>query len=322
MQLDKYVLGPVAAYHPLASVVLQHRQYTKLANTYIKHFLGMTTDDDPRLRPRINSVGAKTTRMTMSEPNLQNLPRLSESNENAIAVRKCLVASPGNVLLMVDYDQIELRFIGHLAKSEGLRAAFMDPDLDVFTYAAREVFADPALTRKDERRQHMKNAFYAMGYGAGSAKFAKTAGISPEEGEFVYARIDERYGLRSLSKSVEWKAKDRLKTEGVAYARSPLTGRRHPMDDDKVYTLVNKLCQGAAAELLKMKLVELDMAGFGPHLCLPVHDEVIFEVPEDQVRDFAVAACDIMSDDQLISIPITVAPATGHRWGEKEDFKL
>jgi DNA polymerase-1 len=318
--LDKEILGPID--HPLAQVVLQHRQYSKLANTYIKHFLERTSDDDPRLRPSIRSCGAKTSRMTMQDPNLQNLPRRSESNANAIAVRDCLVASPEHTLLMVDYDQIELRWIGHLAGSEGLRIAFADQDVDVFTHAARELFAEATMGKGDERRQHTKNAFYAQGYGAGAAKFAKTAGLSPEYGQYMYDQIDERYGLKSLSKMVERKALDRLALEGVAYARSPLTGRRHPMDDDKQYTLVNKLVQGAAAELLKMKLVELDMAGFGPYLVLPVHDEIIFDAPTEGLREFAMEACQIMADPDLISIPITVAPSVGHRWGQKEDFKL
>jgi DNA polymerase-1 len=319
-QLDKFVLNGV--FHPLAEVVIQWRQYTKLANTYIKHFIEMTSDEDPRLRPRINSVGAVTTRMTMSQPNLQNLPRKSEENTNAIMVRNCLVAGEGRTLLMVDYDQIELRFIGHLANSEGLRAAFSQTDVDVFTYTAREIFNDPSLDRKDYRRQRMKNAFYAMGYGAGAPKFALTAGIPVDEGQAIYDAIDYRYGIRGLSKRVEAKAWDRLQNEGVAYARSPLTGRRHPVDDSKEYTLVNKVCQGAAAELLKLKLVELDMAGYGPYLCLPVHDEIIFDVPTEHLRDFAHGVCQIMADPDLISIPITVGPSVGHRCGEKEDYAL
>lgn len=318
--LDKDVLGPID--HPLAQVVLTHRQYSKLASTYIRHFVELTSDDDPRLRPRINTVGARTGRMSMDTPNLQNLPRRSETNRAAITVRNCLTSGPERILLMVDYDQIELRILAHLANDEGLRTAFMDSTVDVFTSSARELFEDPSILKSDERRQHTKNAYYAMGYGAGAAKFATTAGLSFERGQEIYDRIDARNpGLRLLSRSVEARAYSRLHDEGIAYARSPFTGRRHPADDDKMYTLVNYLVQGAAAELLKMKLIELDNAGFGPYLCLPVHDEVVFDVPADQVREFSAAACEIMRDDALISVPITVGPSIGYRWGEKEDLK-
>jgi DNA polymerase-1 len=114
----------------------------------------------------------------------------------------------------------------------------------------------------------------------------------------------------------------RLRDEGVAYAKSPLTGRRHPADDGKTYTLVNYLVQGAAAELLKMKLIELDNAGFGPYMCLPIHDEVVFDVPANQVNEFAKAACEVMADANLLTVPITVGPSTGLRWGMKEDYVI
>lgn len=322
VQLDKEVLGPID--HPLAQVVLRFRQLTKLSNTYLKNFLSMTTDDDPLLRPRINTVGARTGRMSMDTPNLQNLPRLSESNTNAITVRNCFVAGPGGILLMVDYDQIELRLLAHLAGDEGLRIAFRNADvLDFFTAAARGIFDDPELGRKDHRRQTTKNAFYAMGYGAGAAKFAVTAGVPLDVGQAIYAAIDGQFpGIRGLSRAVEAKALGRKASEGVAYARSPLTGRRHPADDDRIYTLVNYLVQGTAAELLKMKLVELDMAGFGPYMRLPVHDEVIFDVPADQVHDFARSAVQIMGDDTLLTVPITTGASYGARWGEKQDLEL
>jgi DNA polymerase-1 len=260
--------------------------------------------------------------MSMDHPNLQNLPRRSESNLAAITVRNCLVSAPENVLLMVDYDQIELRLLAHLAGDEGLRTAFRNAgDLDFFTNAARGIFFDESLGRKDHRRQTTKNAFYAMGYGAGAPKFAATAGLSTEDGYAIYNAIDSQYpGIKQLSRSVEARAMSRLHDEGVAYAKSPFTGRRHPADDDRMYTLVNYLVQGAAAELLKMKLIELDNAGFGPYMCLPVHDEVVFDVPADQVDEFAVAAMRVMSDDNLISVPITTGPATGHRWGDKQDW--
>lgn len=104
--VDREVLGGVT--HPLAEVVLEHRRYSKLASTYLRNFVKLTSDEDPRLHPRINSIGAVTSRMTMDTPNLQNLPRRSEVNPAAITVRDSLTAGEGRTLLMVDYDQIEL----------------------------------------------------------------------------------------------------------------------------------------------------------------------------------------------------------------------
>jgi DNA polymerase-1 len=319
VQMDKEVLGGID--HPLAQAVLDHRRYSKLASTYLRNFMSGTSEEDPRLHPRINTVGAVTSRMSMSDPNLQNLPRRSEENVAAITVRNALTASEGHTLLMIDYDQIELRFLAHIANDPGLREAFLDED--VFTSIARELFADPSLTKKDARRGHTKNAMYSIGYGAGAPKFAKTAGLTEEHGQAMYAMIAQRYPLmKGLNRMIERRADERFRIEGSAYAKSPLTGRRHPMDGDKRYTLVNKLVQGTAAELLKMKLVELDLAGFGEYLVLPVHDEIVFDAPNELLPEVARDACKIMADDDLISVPITVAPSTGFRWGEKMDYVL
>jgi DNA polymerase-1 len=320
--LDKEVLGPID--HPLAQAVLEHRKYSKRASAYIRHFVELTSDEDPRLRPRINSCEARTGRMSMDTPSLHNLPRRDESDASAIAVRNCFIAPPENVLLMIDYDQIELRFLAHLSGDEGLKLAFRNADqVDFFTAAARSMFNEPEMPKKDHRRQTTKNAFYAKGYGAGATKFAATAGLSPQDGQAVYDAIDVSFpGVSNLGRMVTAKAMQRLQTEGVAYAKSPLTGRRHPADDDRMYTLVNYLVQGAAAELLKMKLIELDNAGFGPYMCLPIHDEVVFDVPRDQVNEFAKAACEVMADANLLTVPITVGPSIGDRWGEKQDYEI
>src|SRR5690606_11287732 len=159
-----------------------------------------TSDEDPRLRPRINSCEARTGRMSMDTPSLHNLPRRDESDASAIAVRNCFIAPPENILLMIDYDQIELRFLAHLSGDEGLRTAFRNADqVDFFTAAARGMFNDPELGRKDHRRQTTKNAFYAKGYGAGAAKFAATAGLSFEQGQAVYDAIDVTFpGVSNL----------------------------------------------------------------------------------------------------------------------------
>ncbi|MCA1806885.1 MAG: hypothetical protein LC687_03345, partial [Actinobacteria bacterium] len=305
VSLDKEVLGFVD--HPLAEMVLTHRQLSKLSSTYIRHFVNLTSDEDPILHYRINSVGARTRRMTMSKPSLHNLPRRSESNLNAITVRNCLVPrSPESILMMIDFDQIEMRILTHLTQDPALMAAVNDPDVDIFTAMAQMLWADPTITKKDARRQRMKGAAYAINYGAGADKFSATMGIPPHEGHAMYDGVKESFpGIQAMSDMVRNVALQRLHEDGIAYVRSPLTGGIHPAEDDKLYTLVNYLLQGIAGEILKMKLVELDNAGFGPYLCLPVHDEVIFDAPKEVIADFTRAALDVMNDFDLLSVPIT-----------------
>jgi DNA polymerase I-like protein with 3'-5' exonuclease and polymerase domains len=320
VSLDKHVLGDCD--HPLADLVLQHRQLTKLTSTYIRHFLGLTSDANPMLPYRMNSVGARTGRWTMQRPSLHNLPRRSESNENAIAVRDCLVPRDADhVLLMVDFDQIEMRVLTHLTQDPALLAAVMDPTVDIFTAMARMIFGDPSIDKKNPLRQRTKSCAYAINYGAGVEKFTATAGLDPVTGEQTYYGVKDTFrGIQQMSDMVKQVALSRLRDEGVAYVRSPLTGRVHPAEEGKLYTLVNYLLQGIAAEIMKIKCVELDNAGFGDYMCLTVHDEQIFDLPRATVREASQAALEVMNDATLLSVPITAAASLGERWGSKYDY--
>ncbi len=320
VSLDKHVLGHID--HPLAHTVLRHRQLKKLTSTYIRHFINLTTDEDPMLPYRLNSVGAKTGRMTMSKPSLHNLPRRSETNPEAITVRDCLVPRDDNhLLLMIDFDQIEMRILTHLTQDPAMYAAVMDPSVDIFTAMARMTFSNPSIDRKHHLRQRMKNCAYAINYGAGPDKFSATAGLPLEEGHQTYYQVQDTFrGIKAMTDSVKAVSMQRLREEGVAYVRSPLTGRIHPDHQDKNYTLVNFLLQGTAAEIMKIKLVELDNAGFGDYMTLTVHDEQIFDLPRGTIKEATVAALEVMNDDKLLTVPITAGASLGERWGSKYDY--
>lgn len=334
LSLDKDVLHDIIrkTQHPLAQTVLSRRQVQKLQSTYLRRFLEYSRWDG-FLHPNINSVGGsgkatgaaeglygvRTGRMSMDQPNLQQLPRRSEENTLAAVVRNCVIPREDHVLVMSDFDQIEMRVLAHLAQDEAMRQAFLS-DVDFFTSMARNIFQDETIVKKDPRRQTTKNSGYAKAYGAGAAKFALTAGISIEEAQGFLARFDALYpGVRQLQSKVDQVSRQRRAQEGVPYVRSPFTNRRHVADDGREYALLNYLIQGSAAEILKMKLLELDAAGLGEYMILPVHDEVIFDVPSDVEQDVIKTIREVMNDDQLCSVPITAGVARGQRWGEKED---
>lgn len=317
--LDKEVLEGVD--HPLARTVLKRRQAQKVVSAYLRHYCDDLASDG-RIHPSINTCEARTGRMSMSDPNLQNLPRQSESNPLSEVVRRCVVPAPGHVLLLCDFDQIEMRIFAHLSRSPDLLGAFGE-DVDFFTVMTREIFGDPAIVKKDPRRQTTKNAMYARIYGAGTAKFAWTAGITEEEAKHFSALLDLRYpAIRQLQSQIDATSRGRYETEGEAYVTSPLTGRRFTLDDDAYYKLMNYLIQGTAAEVLKMKLVELAQVGLAGYLVCPVHDEVILEVPEDQLIDVARTVQRVMNDVDLFTVPITAGLATGTSWGAKQDYEV
>lgn len=319
IMLDKEVLEAVD--HPLARTVLKRRQAQKVVSAYLRHYCDDLASDG-RIHPSINTCEARTGRMSMSNPNLQNLPRQSEANPASEIVRRCVVPAPGHVLLLCDFDQIEMRIFAHLSRSPDLLGAFGE-DVDFFTVMTREIFGDPSIVKKDPRRQTTKNAMYATIYGAGTEKFAWTAGITVDEAKRFKALLDFRYpAIRQLQQQIETTSRARYEGEGEAYVTSPLTRRRFTLDDDAYYKLMNYLIQGTAAEVLKMKLVELQLAGLGDYLVCPVHDEVILEVPLDELEDVARTVHRVMNDPNLFTVPITAGLATGASWGAKRDYEV
>jgi DNA polymerase-1 len=317
--LDADVLASID--HPLANAVLSRRKLQKVASTYLSHIVG-DADADDLMHPSINPLGARTSRMSMSGPNLQNLPRASESNSAATTVRNCYTTRYGDDGRMVfcDFDQIEMRGLAHMSQDAGLRDAFLAPD-DFFIVLARSVFNDPSIeSKKDPRRQVVKNVGYGKIYGAGIAKLALTARISEEQAAAAMHAFDASFpGVRAFQNRVQRVALERKAAEGVGYVRSPLTQRRHPSDSGKEYALVNYLVQGLAAEMFKMKLVELSNAGLEQFMILPVHDEVILDVPNDDFPGVIDTLREVMNDDKLLSVPITAGIAYGERWGAKTD---
>jgi DNA polymerase-1 len=321
--LDREVLEDIIAmqHHPLAEIVLQRRRLVKLVSTYFENFLRL--EYNGYIHPTYNTLkdedsgyGARTGRQSVVEPALQTLPRKDNSSPQAISVRNCITASPGRTLIMCDFDQIEARVFTHFANDPGLMSAFSQGDF--FSNMARAILGDPTIVKGDPRRQMTKNAMYAKLYGAGVPKFAKTAGATLEQADAFMTQLDNVYpGIRTFQREVEAAAQQRLTGEGVAYIRSPITQRRHVADAGRMYTLVNYLIQGTAAEVLKMKNLELAQAGLEEYMILNVHDEVISDVPTEYVDDAANVIGQVMQETSMFKVPLTVSVEKAFRWGEK-----
>lgn len=291
--------------HPLAQTALKIRKAEKLAHSYFGNFLEL--HEDGIIHPDVRALGAVTGRMSVSRPSMQNLPR-------GRVVRDAFAARDGHTMLGVDYEQVEMRLTAHFSEDQGLIDAFLSGE-DFFTSMARQIFQDPAIVKSDPRRQTTKSSMYAKVYGSGITKFAETAGITDTEARDFMNRVDGTFpGLRRLSNQVQNAALSRLQTEGEAYVRT-LAGRRLVVDDEsKVYKLVNALIQGTAADLLKQVMVELDDADVTRYLIMPVHDELLFDVPTEDLLDVEATVLSVMSRDEY-RVPLDVDPHTGSKWG-------
>lgn len=310
LSLDSDVLEGVD--HPLAQQVLMRRRLQKIANTYLKFYVEHA-DASGLIYPSINTLGARTGRMSVAEPNFQNLP-VRGGHAGIKTVRSSITARPGHTLVFCDLDQIEMRGMAILSGDRGLIDAFAQPE-DFFVTIARNIYQDPTLVKSDPRRQPTKNSLYARIYGAGITKQAATAGVSYDQMAFVNRALNLAYpGIESFS--------NRIISESVqqGYVSCPLTGRRHYPDRGKDYAQVNYLIQGWAASVFKLKALELDAAGLGEYVTGFIHDEFMFDIPTEDVPDAVHTIRKIMNDDQMFPVPISAGVATGPSWGDKREW--
>lgn len=309
LALDKDVLESLD--HPLAQYILAIRKAEKVCGSYLEKFEEMVGPDG-RLHANINSLGARTGRMSITDPGLQTLQRDDPT------VRTAFIPSTGNALVTCDADQIEARLATHFSEDEGLRAAFLS-DQDFFCELASQIYQVP-ITKHDRRRQITKNTVYGKLYGAGYETIARTAKIPVQAAEAFIQAFDARFpGINALMDTTILEARHRYTAEGRAYVRTPL-GREIPVDGstNREYALLNYLIQGHAAEVLKKGLADLVAAGVDQYLVLPIHDEVVMDVPIDIVHDVRRVVEDTLTDRETYSVPLTwSADIWSTDWGQK-----
>lgn len=292
--------------HPLAALVLEHRKTQKLVRTYLDTFLA-DADAQGVVHPVMKQVGARTGRMSIEAPPLQTLPRASH-------IRDAMIPRDGHRLLVADYSNMEMRVMAHFSQDEVLLDTFAR-GLSAHDVSAERIFG-PGFTKA--QRQLTKNAGFAKIYGAGLEKFALTARMDVQAARSFLAQYDRLHGgvvrfMRELTNEVARLERE----EGVGYVLTP-HGRRHPVDQGKAYTAVNYLIQGWCADLFKEKMLELDAAGAGPYLVVPVHDELVFDAPEDVMGDLRALVEEVMPVmPPRISTPLTIEADEFARWGDK-----
>lgn len=289
--------------------VLRYRRLRKWTKAYLQKFLA-ERDSNGLVHPNLNPLRARTGRWSITNPPLQTLPRGHD-------IRDCVVAPEGKRIVMVDYNGMEMVGLAHYSQDPGLLAAIRGGE-DLHRYVAREVYQDQTIDKEDARRTLAKNAQFCRCYGGGDQKVADTAGVELQVAKDFNCLYDMRFpGVRGLADAIDRTGRQRLAEEGVAYINT-IGGRRLPCDDEKVYALLNYLIQGGMADIFKMKLIELDAAGFGDAMLIPVHDEVIFQFDTGSAESDGREALAIMEDADMLSAPLTCeASGPYERWGEK-----
>lgn len=300
----------------LADAVLKQRKADKLASSYFSNFL--KDNIDGVVHPSVKTLGARTGRMSITDPALQTLP-----SGDATVRRAFIPREEGNVIITSDLDQVEFRITASFSGDQPLIKLFHEADAtggDVFTSIMREVYQDPTLAKEDPRRRLIKGTVYGKLFGAGVEKMALTAGVQTEIMREVVDTFDRTYpGVKKLQKDIEDAGTHRLHAEGQGYVMTK-TGRRLPCDEDRVYSLTNYLIQGSAAEIFKQNLVKLDQADLTDYLIVPVHDEIVLEAPRGEAEEVMEIVKECMTTRDGWAVPLTAGVEGGFsNWGEKYD---
>jgi len=316
---DAEVLEKLAGKHPLPRALLEYRTLSKLKSTYLDALVPLIGPDG-RLHTTFHQAATATGRLSSSDPNLQNIPVRTDVGR---AIRQAFVAEPGWKLISADYSQIELRILAHVSEDPGLLSAFQARE-DVHQRTAAEVFGvSPGEVTADQRRV-AKMVNFGIAYGLSPHGLSTRLDIPHEEAASIIDRYFARYaGIRRyLEETIE-----RARRTGSV---ETLFGRRRLMDDlhssnwataqAAERAAINMPIQGTAADLIKMAMLRIDHrlreTGLRTRMLLQVHDELLFETPEDEVdRAVELARSSMMGVAQL-RVPLEVEVGLGQSWAD------
>lgn len=271
------------------------RKGDKLLGSYLQKFLTLVGTDDI-MHYNIHSCRARTTRMSITDPAMQTFDR------DVPYVRGSYRPRPGCVFVTIDADQIEARLAAHFSQDPNMIAEFRRCDelkLKFFIEMASKIYSEQ-ISKKDPRYTWTKNATYAQIYGSGLEKAAVTAGVPVETMRPAYN------GLATLYPNVKALMNHLINAnKGQRPKVQTIDGRWLYTYRGKEYALLNTLIQGSAATIMKRGIIDLDAAGMGPFLRLPVHDEILMEVPREWAADVLREAERILTDRTSFLVPIT-----------------
>jgi len=316
------VLEDLAEDHPIAQMVLDYRQLTKLKSTYVDALPALINPATGRLHTTFDQTGTATGRLSSANPNLQNIPVRTELGRG---IRAAFIAEPGHVLLTADYSQIELRLLAHFSRDPLLVEAYRRGD-DIHTLTASQVFGVPPLLVTPDHRRQAKVVNFGIVYGLSAFGLSQQLGIESAAARQFIANYFEKYkGVRAFIDKTLDEARRDLKVK-------TLFGRVRPIPDINSknvnqrgfaeLTAVNTQLQGTAADLIKIAMIRIDAAlqqhGLKSRMTLQVHDELVFEVPENEVDTMQSVVREHMEKAHPLAVPLQVEMSVGPNWRDLE----
>jgi DNA polymerase-1 len=318
------VLERLKDQHPIIGLILEQRELAKLKSTYVDALPQLVNPHTGRVHTSYNQTGTVTGRVSSSDPNLQNIPIRTELGRQ---VRRGFVAGEGSVLLAADYSQVELRIMAHISQDPTLLEAFRRGE-DIHTSTAAAVMGIPANEVTPEMRRLAKSVNFGLSYGQGSHGLAQQTGLSHEEADRFIKNYFAQYP--KVKEYIEH-TKRQANEQGCV---ETLLGRRRYFPELKREQVrghivaaahrmaINAPIQGTAADILKIAMLRLHQAlherNLKSRMILQVHDELVLEVPEDEIDTVAPLVKEIMEGAFQLDAALKVDVKVGVNWLELE----
>ena len=313
------VLEKLASHHAIVEHILLYRQLAKLQSTYIEGLLKVIDPKTEKVHTRFQQTLTATGRLSSIDPNLQNIPiRLEEGRK----IRQAFVPSEkGWVIFAADYSQIELRVLAHIAGDEKLIEAFKD-DMDIHTKTAMEVFHVGKEEVTSNMRRQAKAVNFGIVYGISDYGLSQNLGITRKEaGQFIERYLNSYPGVKEYMDDIIHTAKQKGYVTTLLQRRRyipEITSRNFNLRSFAERTAMNTPIQGSAADIIKKAMIDMDDAlkdkGLKSRLLLQVHDELIFEAPEEEIEILKELVPLVMENAIELDVPLKVDYAYGPTW--------
>jgi DNA polymerase I len=323
---DEEVLKKLSGAHKLPNLLLEYRQLMKLKTTYVDTLPELADRSTGRIHTSFNQTATETGRLSSSNPNLQNLPIKTEIGSR---IRQAIVASgSGSRILACDYSQIELRILAHISGDESLIHAFKN-NRDIHKATAALIYGLEEKDITDPMRETAKRVNFGIVYGLTSYGLSKDLNIPLDEAQAFIDAYFSRYP------KVESYMQDQVtKAENDGFVMTILGRRRYIPEINSKNQMVRQFAQrkaintpiqGSASDLIKLAMIqihnEIDSRKFVSQMVLQVHDELVFDVPQEEMNDFTAMVKDRMENVMQLSVPIQVTVKKGRNWLEAEEDK-
>ncbi|OUS36956.1 DNA polymerase I ['Osedax' symbiont bacterium Rs2_46_30_T18] len=314
------VLVDLAESYELPKLLLEYRGLAKLKSTYTDKLPLMINPRTKRIHTSYHQAVAATGRLSSTDPNLQNIPIRSEQGRK---IRQAFITPKGYKMVAADYSQIELRIMAHLSADKGLLDAFNQGD-DVHKATAAEVFKVAPEDVSIDQRRSAKAINFGLIYGMSAFGLAKQLGINRVEAkEYIEHYFATYPGVQNYMEEVREKAREQGFVETVYGRRLYLPGIKAAnaiMRQAAERTAINAPMQGTAADIIKRAMLAVDTwlatGEFDAKMIMQVHDELVFEVADNQVEEFTEKVIQIMQEAASLDVPLIVEAGVGENWDE------